>query len=59
MVMLRMREAEKLANYMVTRGISTEWWANVKAKKQNPWEKLKANDTNNQMKQFSISMPQL
>jgi hypothetical protein len=58
-VMLRMHEAEKLANYMTTRGISTEWWKNVKAKKQNPWEKLKANDTNNQMRQFSVNMTQL
>ena len=58
-VMLRMREAEKLAKYMTSCGISTEWWVNVRSKKQDPWEKLKANDTNNQMKQFSISMPQL
>jgi hypothetical protein len=58
-VMLRMNEAEKLSKHMIGRGINTEWWNNVKTGKQNPWEKLVANDTNNQMKQFSISLPKL
>jgi hypothetical protein len=58
-VMLRMNEAEKLSKHMISRGIGTEWWENVKAGKQNAWEKLVANDTNNQMKQFSISLPKL
>ena len=58
-VLLRMNEAEKLSNYMNRCGIDTEWWKHVKMGKQNPWEKLIANDTNNQMKQFSISLPKL
>jgi hypothetical protein len=57
--MLRMNEAEKLSKHMISRGINTEWWNNVKTGKQYPWEKLVANDTNSQMKQFSISLPKL
>lgn len=54
-IMLRMQETDKLAAYMDTRGLSTQWWTDVKEKKQDPWEKLKANDVNSQMKQFTLS----
>ena len=54
-IMLRMTETDKLAAYMDMQGLSTQWWTDVKEKKQDPWEKLKANDVNGQMKQFTLS----
>ena len=50
----RMAECEVLATYMKSKGISTEWWEGVKGRTQDPWVKLKENDVNNQMFQFSI-----
>jgi hypothetical protein len=50
----RMEDVEKLSNYMQTRNLSTEWWENVKAAKQDPWTKLQENDVNNQCKQFQL-----
>jgi len=50
----RMAECDVLAEYMKSQGISTDWWAAVKSREQDPWEKLKANDVNNQMFQFSM-----
>lgn len=51
----RMMDTEKIAVYMKSKGISVEFWENVVNKKQDPWEKLKANDVNKQMTQFHIS----
>ena len=45
---LRMVDTEKLAMYMRSQGLGTEWWENVKTGKQNPWEKLAENDPNHQ-----------
>lgn len=53
---LRLRETEKLSVYMKDRGLDTTFWENIKAGKQDPWEKLKANDVNNQMMQFQIKV---
>lgn len=52
--MRRMADCEKLAVYMQSQGMSTEWWQSVKAGKQDPWAKLKINDVNKQMVQFSL-----
>lgn len=41
--------AEKLALLLKEKNISTEWWESVKQGKQDPWEKLQANDVNGQM----------
>jgi len=49
----RIDECEKLAEYMRTNGISTDWWEAVKSNKQDPWAKLKVNDINKQMVQFN------
>ena len=49
----RIAECEKLAEYMRGKGISTLWWEDVKANKQDPWDKLKVNDVNKQMVQFN------
>jgi hypothetical protein len=51
----RMVDTEKIAVYLKGLGISVEFWENVKINKQDPWEKLKANDVNKQMTQFQIS----
>lgn len=46
--------AEKLSGLLKEKNISTEFWELVKQGKQNPWEKLKANDINNQMSVFNV-----
>jgi hypothetical protein len=51
----RMNECDRLRDYMKERGLDTSFWDTVKAGKQDPWEKLKANDPNGQMKQFRTS----
>lgn len=57
-ILRRMHDTDKLAAYLDMKGIDTSWWTNVKLKTQDPWEKLKANDVNNQMKQFTLSFKQ-
>jgi hypothetical protein len=37
-------------------GLDTTWWENIKTGKQNPWEKLIANDVNNHIKHFKLSI---
>jgi hypothetical protein len=50
----RMADCEKLTNYLRSQGIATDWWEAVKAGTQDPWEKLKINDINQQMVQFNL-----
>jgi len=50
----RLQECDKLAAYMKTRDLSTDWWENVKTGTQDPWEKLRENDPHGQMKQFKM-----
>ena len=57
-ITLRINETEKLGQWMQSQGLDTSWWASIKAGTQDPWEKLKANDVNDQMKQFTIRMKQ-
>lgn len=52
----RMIDADKIATYMKSRGLDISFWENVKAGKQNPWEKLRANDVNKQMMQYSMKV---
>jgi hypothetical protein len=52
----RMKECDTLATYMKSQGISTDWWEAVKARTQDPWVKLKENDVNRQMFQFSMQI---
>ena len=49
---LRHRDCEKLANYMISQGISIEFFKNIFNGTQDPWEKLAKNDVNQQMIQF-------
>jgi len=51
---LRMNECEKLDAYLKEIGQGNDWWTRVKAGNQDPWEKLKANDPNDQMRQFNL-----
>ena len=52
----RMIDAEKIAQLMKSRGLDTTFWDNVKTGKQDPWEKLRANDVNKQMMQYSLKI---
>jgi hypothetical protein len=47
-------DCERLATYMKSIGLDTTWWENIKRGTQDPWEKLKINDVNQQMKQYSV-----
>jgi hypothetical protein len=49
-----MMETDRLSIWMAQQGLDISWWENVKLEKQDPWEKLRANDPNNQMKQFKM-----
>jgi hypothetical protein len=53
MIDLRHRDAARLATYMRTQGISTEFFENIFKGTQDPWEKLAQNDINRQMVQFA------
>jgi hypothetical protein len=44
----RMADVETLAGWMKQQNLDTIFWENVKAGKQNPWEKMQANDPNKQ-----------
>lgn len=57
-ITLRIDETEKLSQWMQTQGLDISWWNNIKAGTQYPWEKLKANDVNEQMAQFTLRMKQ-
>jgi hypothetical protein len=50
----RMHECDQLTEYMNSQGLDTAWWENVKLNKQDPWEMLRANDPNQQMRQFTM-----
>ena len=55
---LRFNDCEKLAQYMESQGISTCWWRDVLANRQDPWVKLKQNDVNNQVSTHRIQYSQ-
>jgi hypothetical protein len=50
----RMQECDQLNNYLKTLGLNPTWWDRVKEQKQDPWEHLRNNDINGQMRQFQI-----
>jgi len=50
----RLQDCVKLANYMKSAGLSTEFFENVLAGKQDPWERLRRNDVNRQQSQYKI-----
>ena len=54
MSLLRMKECDKLNDYLKSIGLNPTWWDSVKLQQQDPWENLRKNDVNNQMRQFRI-----
>jgi hypothetical protein len=50
----RLVDTDRLATYMKSQGIATDWWEGVKTGKNNPSEKMKANDPNNQTCEFEV-----
>jgi hypothetical protein len=50
----RLMDTEFIAKYLESKGVDLTFWKNVKLNKQDPWEKLKANDINNQMTQTPV-----
>jgi hypothetical protein len=56
MNMRRMMECDKINEYLKSLGLNPTWWDRVKTLKQDPWEKLKENDINDQMRQFNIQI---
>ena len=56
MAMLRYKECDRLDEYLKSIGQGNDWWHRVKSQKQDPWEKLKENDINDQMRQFKLKV---
>ena len=54
MSVLRMNEVEMIHVYLKSKGVAPNWWERVKAGKVDPWENLRNNDPNAQMRQFHI-----
>jgi hypothetical protein len=52
--MLRMKECDQLNDYLESIGVDNSFWKRVKEQKQDPWENLRNNDVNGQMRQFQI-----
>jgi hypothetical protein len=48
---------EMFSRYLKTQGVDISFWENIIAGKQDPWEKLKLNDINQQMVQKIIRLP--
>ena len=46
----RQMDAEKISKHLEETGRDISWWNNIKAGKQDPWEKMRANDVNKQMR---------
>jgi hypothetical protein len=53
---LRMNEVEIIHAYLKSTGTASDWWERVKAGEQDPWETLRKNDINNQMRQFTMKV---
>jgi hypothetical protein len=50
----RVADTNVIAAYLESKNVDITFWNNVKAGKQNPWEKLRANDVNKQMVQAKV-----
>jgi hypothetical protein len=50
----RLMDAEFISKHLATKGVDLTFWQNVKLGKQDPWEKLRANDINKQMVQTQV-----
>jgi hypothetical protein len=56
MSVLRMNECDIIDAYLKSIGSTSTWWDRVKAGEQDPWENLRNNDINNQMRQFTLKV---
>jgi len=54
MTRLRMQECDIIDEYLKSIGSTSTWWDRVKTGAQDPWEKLRENDINHQMRQFTL-----
>lgn len=54
MTMKRMKECDTLDEYLKSIGKGSDWWARCKSGEQDPWERLRENDINKQMVQFTV-----
>jgi len=54
MTMLRMHESDLINTYLKSLGLNPTWWDRVKTQQQDPWEHLRNNDPNGQMRQFTL-----
>ena len=54
----RMLDCQSLAELIKSKGMNLEFYNNVMAGTQDPWEKLKINDVNKQMVQFKLKANQ-
>ena len=54
MTLHRMQECDKLNDYLESINADSSFWKSVKDGKQDPWENLRNNDPNAQMRQFQI-----
>jgi hypothetical protein len=52
----RMQECDQLNDYLGSIGVDNSFWLRVKQDKQDPWENLRNNDVNGQMRQFQINI---
>ena len=55
-MLLRMKECDKLNDYLKSQGLDYTFWEKVKAREQDAWQRLKENDVNGQMRQFSLNI---
>lgn len=51
----RYLDCDRVAEYMKSQGLDSEWWQRVKRGEQDPWEKLRALDINKQMVQYKAN----
>jgi hypothetical protein len=54
----RITDCEKISKYLESLGQDVTWWNNVKLGQQDPWEKLRLNDINKQMFQYTLKVQQ-
>lgn len=53
---LRMKECDVLNEYLESIGQGNGFWQRVKEQTQDPWENLRNNDVNGQMRQFKVKV---
>jgi len=49
-----MKECDQLNDYLKSQGLPYDFWERVKQQQQDPWQRLRENDVNGQMRQFNI-----